>query len=546
MPTLATSHPSTFCNPINVGYRYQEGYHARSAADSALVLFRGDYYLFASRCSGYWWSSDLADWQFVYISRDIIPHIEDWAPAACVVDDTLYLTHCGGHLYRSTDPKAGLWDYVGCPYNWYDPALFVDDDGRAYCYHGCSPVNPLYAMELDPAHDFALLGEPVPCFQSDPAHRGFEVRGDAHTRYEEGSWLEGAWVLKHEGRYYLQYSVPGTQFVSYSDGCAVSDSPMGPFVYCENSPFTYKASGFVVGSGHGSLLCDRHGRFWKCGTAVIAVNTGFERRLTLVPFTFNEEGQMAADLAFSDYPLYHAGVPGRSFENSRPHWHLVSYGAAATASSSLEGHPPVLAFDESMRTWWSAQTGEAGEWLAADLGKTCRVQAIQLNFADQDVGETSYDREEVACYRYRLEISESGTTWQTVADCSEAEGRPSTAADTSHDYFELCRPVTARYVRVTNCGPVPAGGKFAVSGLRMFGHGGGEPPEPVTDFRVERSSEDGHGLLDPRRTIGRGCHPLRQPSRRPVSPPSGNRSGCVGYAAHTDRFGRLLVYYRGL
>ena len=50
----------TYCNPINLDYGYcpipnfvEHGKH-RTTADPAIVLFRGDYYLFSTNQAGYW------------------------------------------------------------------------------------------------------------------------------------------------------------------------------------------------------------------------------------------------------------------------------------------------------------------------------------------------------------------------------------------------------------------------------------------------------------------------------------------------------------
>lgn len=56
----------TFCNPLNLEYRFNlETGTYREAADPMVVLYQGDYYLFASKSGGYWWSEDFADWHFV-------------------------------------------------------------------------------------------------------------------------------------------------------------------------------------------------------------------------------------------------------------------------------------------------------------------------------------------------------------------------------------------------------------------------------------------------------------------------------------------------
>jgi hypothetical protein len=57
-----------------------------------------------------------------------------------------------------------------------------------------------------------------------------------------------------------------------------------------------------------------------------------------------------------------------------------------------------------------------------------------------------------------------------------------------HDYIELASPVEARYVKLENI-HLPTG-KFAISGLRVFGSGHGSKPEPVTNFIVLRTEKD--------------------------------------------------------
>ena len=68
-----------------------------------------------------------------------------------------------------------------------------------------------------------------------------------------------------------------------------------------------------------------------------------------------------------------------------PKWYLLSYGKPATASSFTEGKEPGLATDENVQTWWQAATPESGEWLQVDLGKAYNVNAVQINFADDQI-----------------------------------------------------------------------------------------------------------------------------------------------------------------
>ena len=488
--------PDTFCNPINISYQFQNddsnSFNSRESADPALIIYKGEYFLFASHGTGYWWSTDMLTWNFVYVSKAAMPEINYFAPAVCVIGDTVYLTHSsGGAIYKSDDPKGGQWTRVGKPIHWDDPALFVDDDGSVYCYYGCSPVDPLKVVKLNPNENMKVIEGPVEIYQSNKWANGFEMSGDKN---EVGNdpWLEGPWMTKHEGKYYLEFGVPGTD-AAYADACAVADAPMGPFTLCTNSPVSYKATGYLMGAGHGSTLRDLHGNYWKIDTAVLSVNTMFERRLVLFPSTINAERQeMYANMVRADYPIYLPEIIGGGFENPGPDWHLVSYGPAAVSSSSNlnSSKGPDKAFNENIRSWWSASTGNAGEWIEADFGKLVSVNALQINFAEQDATGKNNLRSNSWVTRYLVEFSQDGGTWHTLVDKSGAVAEPNKAQDYTHDYFELAKRIGIRYIRVTNKGPVPAGGKFAISGIRLFGHGGGDAPAELTDFTVNRPVSD--------------------------------------------------------
>lgn len=60
--------------------------------------------------------------------------------------------------------------------------------------------------------------------------------------------------------------------------------------------------------------------------------------------------------------------------------------------------------------------------------------------------------------------------------------------DVPHDYVSLEQPVRARYIRLVNK-HVPTG-RFAISGLRVFGKGGGSKPAAVEHLTVLRTEKD--------------------------------------------------------
>jgi xylan 1,4-beta-xylosidase len=484
MAAKAANAPSTFCNPLDLDYRFQPSPPSRrEAADPALVYFDNEYWLFASKSGGYWHSTDFQHW--IFVDGKNLP-IEDYAPAIAIINGRLYYSAFDTKaIYRADDLSTGAWSKVGNLKPYSDPDLFQDDDGKVYVYYGCSPNGGINAAELDPTNGFKEIGEPVSCFKCDPEKRGWEVPGDENAGDSNGkigsSWIEGAWMTKHDGKYYLQYAGPGTQFHSYADGVYVGDHPLGPFTYAPYSPFSHKPTGFATGAGHSATFQDKSGNWWHISTMTISVRHMFERRLGLFPTGFCADGQMFCNTYLGDYPQFLPGVKSNPARNNSPGWMLLSYAKNAEASSALDGFPIANAFDENIRTWWCAKSGDAGEWLQVDLGKVCRINAIQINFADE--GSLTLGKLHDDAYQYFVETSNDGTHWKKTLDRSDNH------RDAPHDYTQLDRPVKARYARLVNV-HCAAGAKFSVSGFRLFGNGLGRAPSAVKDITILRNPAD--------------------------------------------------------
>ncbi|HXS69662.1 MAG TPA: family 43 glycosylhydrolase [Candidatus Polarisedimenticolia bacterium] len=485
--TGGAARPQTFCNPLDLPYRFQlETPSRREAADPTLVRFNGEYWLFASKSGGYWHSSDMIHWQFVTPTG--LP-LEDYAPTVAVVNGRMIFTAFNTRaIYTTDDPLKGIWRKTAELKGYPDPDIFVDDDGRVYVYYGCASNGRISVVELDPRDEFKVIKGPVTCFAADYAHHGWEVSGEenlgnpnADGSKQMAPWVEGSWMTKHAGIYYLQYSAPGTQFKTYADGVYTAANPMGPFTYAPSSPFSHKPTGFIAGAGHSSLVEDADQQFWHITTMTISVRHMFERRLGLFPAGFTADDQLFCNTYLGDYPQFVPGTSKNPAANNSPGWMLLSYNKSATASSALEQFPIKNAFDENIRTWWSAASGKAGEWLQVDLGKPCRIEAIQINFADQ--GVTNLNRMTHDSYRYFVEVSEDGAHWKNRVD------RRDSRLDSPHDYEQLDRPVTARYARVVNM-HMPGGGLFSISGFRLFGSGLGPAPEVVKEVKAMRDVSD--------------------------------------------------------
>ena len=475
--------PKTFCNPVNLNYRFMKidgGEGIREAADPVVVSFKDKYYLFASKSSGYWYSEDFTDWKHVFITDSVLP-IEDYAPGLFIHKDHLYYvgsTHGKGMLYRSAAPETGVWEPVKEIWSYWDPAFYVEGD-NLYMYYGCSPVDPIYAQVLD-LNTLEARTEVITCFNSNKEEYGWERTGE-HNELPRRPYIEGAWMTAHQGKYYLQYAAPGTEWKSYADGTYVSDSPSGPFTYMENSPVSYKPTGFIGGAGHGCMFTVGSENYWKAVTNSISVRHMFERRVSFYPAGFDKDGYLYTDTYLGDYPMFLPTEKRQASDSFQPGWMLLSYGKTVTASSTLDGFPAENIVDEDSRTAWVAATNNDTEWLQVDLQHLSSVNAIQVNFDEYGAKQKGFVP---GVYQsYVIYASVNGEDWYPVVDYSTKK------TDTPHDYIEFEEPFKARYIKLQNK-EYTVSSNLLVRDLRIFGNGLGSKPRPVNGFTVKRNEED--------------------------------------------------------
>ncbi len=526
-----------FCNPVNINYRYQFNADprrpkmqiCREAADPSMIYFEGKYYIFASMTLSVWVSEDMAHWESHRLPENL--PLYDYAPDVRVIGEYVYF--CASRRgevcnhYRTKDILNGPYEEIPGSFDFWDPNLFCDDDGRIYFYWGCSNATPIWGVELDP-ETLLALGDRKALIFGDAWSKGYERVGEDHSRYPKSEaeidraleeffrmqgpearqqvpeeyiplirgmlsdkpYIEGAWMDKHEGKYYLQYAFAGTQYNIYGDGVYVGDSPLGPFTLADNNPYSYKPGGFLPGAGHGSTMRDRHGNLWHTATMRISKNHDFERRVGIWPGGFDEDGELFCNQRYGDWPM--AAEDGRMDPWKEPQWYLLSYGKTAEASSCVEGKEPGKATDENVQTWWQAASGESGEWLQVDLGNAYTVNAVQVNFADDGIDipvpgrirgttQARYIEEKDYVTRWKLEGSLDGEHYFVIEDKSEAE------TDLSHDLVVREEGTRIRFLKLTLV-EVPYGQKPCISGLRAFGTGDGARPR-VPEFEAVRQND---------------------------------------------------------
>jgi xylan 1,4-beta-xylosidase len=485
---------TTYCNPMNIDYGFTPipdfsdwGRH-RATADPVIVNFKGDYFLFSTNQWGYWWSSDMLKWNFIprlFLKPYHKVYDELCAPAVWAQGDTLFVigsTHEKNFpIWMSTNPKTDSWTEAipGFEVGAWDPAFHFDDDGRLYCYWGSSNVYPIYGIEVDPK-TFKPIGEKKELLHLNQERFGWQRFGEYLDNTFLDPFTEGAWMTKYNGKYYLQYGAPGTEFSGYADGVVVADHPLGPFTPQMHNPFSYKPGGFARGAGHGATFQDNWKNWWHISTTVISVKNNFERRISYWPAGFDKEGVMYTNTTFGDYPHYLPSGPVDHLKSTFTGWMLLNYNKPVQVSSTLGSDNANFSVDENIKTYWSAKSGAKGEWLQSDLGEVSTVYAIQVNYADQDAEFLGKPKD--VYHQYLITHSIDGKTWKTLIDKSTNK------TDVPHDYVQLGSPVKTRYIRMENI-HMPTG-KFAISGLRVFGKGGGIVPLPVKSFIVLRTEKD--------------------------------------------------------
>ena len=298
MTSISVKGQQTFCNPLNISYRFQLSKPSRrTAADPVIVLYKENYYLFATASGGYWYSQDLLKW--VFVTTKDLPFEQD-APSVAVINGSLYYLPMASHtIYKTDDPINGKWEIYNdkFPLAVGDPDMFQDTDGKVYMYFGCTNNAWLSAVELDVKNKLNPVDTPVNCIKGEQLIHGWERPGDYNT-LAEAPWTEAPWMTKYNGKYYYQYSAPGTQYKSYADGYYISDKPLGPFTYAQNSPFSAKPEGFINGAGHSATFKDKYGNYWHISTMTISIKDIFERRLGLFPVTFTTAGDMITHTKF--------------------------------------------------------------------------------------------------------------------------------------------------------------------------------------------------------------------------------------------------------
>ncbi|NLE12601.1 MAG: family 43 glycosylhydrolase [Clostridiales bacterium] len=472
----------TWCNPLSMpdvhrgtdSYRMDftgEPYRSyRSISDPSVLYHDGKWYLYPSYDMAYV-SEDFVNWEYVPCTPPDAVDGPRYSPAVVPCGDRFLLTISGERLFignTPTGPFEPLGDCImpnGARFKPCDPGLFRDDDGRIYIYWHGSRTHPVrgvwssltLAAELDANDPCRLLCEPVMLNEFDPEHT-WECFGEYNQNTSKG-WIEGQWMFKHNGRYYLIYSGCGTEFGAYAMGVYYSDKgPLEGFVYQKKNPLTFNRTGLIKGAGHGSVAHGPNNSIWVFYTTTMCYTHCYERRIGMDRLEVDENGELYCP-AITDTPQYGATEPEIGDTGLKP---LTVYiRARHRASSHSEGRDSLYALDESMQTWWQPAADDKQPWLLVNLEGDFVIEASRIIW--YDVG-LDYDNGVLpGPFKYKIEACTSleKEDWTVILNMTENN------EDRCIDYRSF-KPFKGSAVRLTITGS-PEGITPGVISFSVFG-----------------------------------------------------------------------------
>jgi hypothetical protein len=266
-------------------------------------------------------------------------------------------------------------------------------------------------------------------------------------------WMEGAWMLKHGGKYYLTYSAGGTQYPTYAMGCYVGDSPLGPFVPQKRNPIFRTTAGLVTGTAHGAIVRGPRDQLWTFYTVFAGVVHGFERRLGLDLAEIDANGELHVPRATSTPQA----LPGDNASTAA--WLPLNQLEPTFGSSNAPNTTGRFAVDNNLLTTWLPAPNDAESTLTTTFSGRATIHAARIIW--RDVGLDTPAGVRPGPFRYRIEAETSPGVWTTIIDRTKSE------EDLLIDYRE-CAPTSALRARLIIVGH-PPGIEPAVTEFTLFG-----------------------------------------------------------------------------
>jgi len=217
-----------------------------------------------------------------------------WAPSAIRANGKYYLFFAANDIQNDEEeggigvatadrPEGPFADALGKPlvgrfHNGaqpIDPFVFRDDDGQHYLYYGgwqhCNVVRlTADLLRLQPFPDGRIFKDITPV-----------------------NYVEGPFVFKRQGRYYLMWSEGGWRGPDYSVAYAIGDSPTGPFTRV--GKVLQQDPRVATGAGHHSVIPVPGSDTWYIvyHRRPLGTTDGNHREVCIDEMHFNADGTIA-------------------------------------------------------------------------------------------------------------------------------------------------------------------------------------------------------------------------------------------------------------
>ena len=467
-----------YCNPLPMVM----GPGGSATGDVSIIEDGGKYYM-ACTGGGIWVSDDLFNWEHHQVEVEGgIPV----APDIAKFNGKYYMTGNTEHV-RVADNILGPYKDLGVFHNtgtvadgWnrgFDCKIFVDDDNQPYLFWPGYGISGIFGVRLDPNDMTRFAEKPTHLMSFNPMHI-WEHYGDANE-YSTVAWIEGPWVIKRNGIYYLEYSASGTQWKSYAQGYYTAPTPLGPYTYAPNNPLTRHTEGLVTGTGHGSIIKGPDGEWWQFYTIVLSTPTG-GRRIGMDRITFDEAGFMTCKITDTPQP-----APGAKVDKDRPASipvtinKMADMAALKKFSSEQEGFYASYGIDNYSGTIWRPKPDDPAPSMTLDLSPATRfdvvehftIDGLRVMFNTPRRARGAAGAASLPVFKYKLEASQDGENFFTVLD----KTGNTVPKDTVFDEFT---PVNCRFIRFTVTDWPKEGGPLGIIDFTVFGYPDGwDAPE---------------------------------------------------------------------
>lgn len=399
--------------------RWIKGYRQdfRELADPSLIYHEGKWIMYPSVSMAYV-SEDFINWTHHRITPEKIG--DGYAPSVELHNGKFYLVGCFSELYVSDNP-LGPFTALGaiCKPNGesitkeiFDPMLF-SDEGVLYLYYHVQGNLVGTILNNDKPTQMDIEVKILAGKRTDQIWERYGEYNEDLRR----SFMEGVWMFKHCGKYYLTYTGPGTANGTYAIGTYIGDSPLGKFEYQNSNPVLRKSIGIVPGSGHGSIVRGPNNTIWAFTTSIVGNYFVFERRIGLFPIGFNEQGCMYGYPA-RDIPQYAPGVLSHPEQGNETDWLPVSVRTIAMATSSASGHTADYAMDDNCRTWWMPSSIDRSPSLLFDFKVEYDIAGVRIMWAEPELDQTKGILPGPIRYRLLYQGGKVTDEWKEVVDCS--------------------------------------------------------------------------------------------------------------------------------